>query len=47
LNATETRHWLGECFNVLLGYGILEVVTPHDKDAHKATTYRYIEQGQP
>jgi len=40
LNATDTRS-LTESFNVLIAFGLLEVVTPYDRLSHKATIYRW------
>jgi hypothetical protein len=45
LSENERRRWLMVCFNVMVGSGFLEVVTPHDKEGHRATTYRYVAQG--
>lgn len=44
LSSTDTRNWLGESFNVLVGCGILEVVTPYDEVKKRATEYRYVER---
>jgi hypothetical protein len=46
LDATATRN-LSENFNVLVGCGVLEIVTPSDKAKRQATTYRYVAQDQP
>ena len=45
LDETATRN-LSENFHVLVGCGILQIVTPYEKGKRAATTYRFIEQTQ-